>query len=237
MKQRIWELDAARGLCVLGMVIIHFIYDLSSLYGLFPMPNNPIYVILKDWGGILFLLISGICVTLGKRPVKRGLLVFCCGLVVTAVTVGMYLLGLSGKGIIIYFGVLHCLGVCMMLWPLLNRLPKWALAVLGVSLAAVGLYFMYGLRVDSPFLFPFGLMRWDFVSSDYFPILPNLGYFLIGAFLGKTLYAKKESLFPKANTKNLFIRFFLWWGKMSLPVYLLHQPLIAGMIGLLVFIF
>ena len=237
MKQRIWELDAARGLCVLGMVIIHFIYDLSSLYGLFPMPNNPIYVILKDWGGILFLLISGICVTLGKRPVKRGLLVFCCGLVVTAVTVGMYLLGLSGKGIIIYFGVLHCLGVCMMLWPLLNRLPKWALAVLGVSLAAVGLYFMYGLRVDSPFLFPFGLMRWDFVSSDYFPILPNLGYFLIGAFLGKTLYAKKESLFPKANTKNLFIRFFLWWGKMSLPVYLLHQPLIAGIIGLLVFIF
>ena len=237
MKQRIWELDAARGLCVLGMVIIHFIYDLSSLYGLFPMPNNPIYVILKDWGGILFLLISGICVTLGKRPVKRGLLVFCCGLAVTAVTVGMYLLGLSGKGIIIYFGVLHCLGVCMMLWPLLNRLPKWALAVLGVSLAAVGLSFMYGLRVDSPFLFPFGLMRWDFVSSDYFPILPNLGYFLIGAFLGKTLYAKKESLFPKANTKNLFIRFFLWWGKMSLPVYLLHQPLIAGMIGLLVFIF
>lgn len=237
MKQRIWELDAARGLCVLGMVIIHFIYDLSSLYGLFPMPNNPIYVILKDWGGILFLLISGICVTLGKRPVKRGLLVFCCGLAVTAVTVGMYLLGLSGKGIIIYFGVLHCLGVCMMLWPLLNRLPKWALAVLGVSLAAVGLYFMYGLRVDSPFLFPFGLMRWDFVSSDYFPILPNLGYFLIGAFLGKTLYAKKESLFPKANTKNLFIRFFLWWGKMSLPVYLLHQPLIAGTIGLLVFIF
>ena len=237
MKQRIWELDAARGLCVLCMVIIHFIYDLSSLYGLFPMPNNPIYVILKDWGGILFLLISGICVTLGKRPVKRGLLVFCCGLAVTAVTVGMYLLGLSGKGIIIYFGVLHCLGVCMMLWPLLNRLPKWALAVLGVSLAAVGLYFMYGLRVDSPFLFPFGLMRWDFVSSDYFPILPNLGYFLIGAFLGKTLYAKKESLFPKANTKNLFIRFFLWWGKMSLPVYLLHQPLIAGMIGLLVFIF
>ena len=237
MKQRIWELDAARGLCVLGMVIIHFIYDLSSLYGLFPMPNNPIYVILKDWGGILFLLISGICVTLGKRPVKRGLLVFCCGLAVTAVTVGMYLLGLSGKGIIIYFGVLHCLGVCMMLWPLLNRLPKWALAVLGVSLAAVGLSFMYGLRVDSPFLFPFGLMRWDFVSSDYFPILPNLGYFLIGAFLGKTLYAKKESLFPKANTTNLFIRFFLWWGKMSLPVYLLHQPLIAGMIGLLVFIF
>ena len=237
MTKRIWELDAARGICVLGMVIIHFIYDLSALFGLFPMPDNPVFVIVKDWGGILFLLISGICVTLGHRPVKRGILVFGCGLVVTAVTVGMYLFNFSGKGIIIYFGVLHCLGICMLLWPLFSKLPPWALATIGAVLAAVGLYFMYGLRVDSPYLFPLGLMRRDFVSSDYFPILPNLGYFLIGAFLGRTVYAKKETLLSKADPRNIFIRFFLWCGKMSLPIYLLHQPLIAGIIGLFVFIF
>lgn len=237
MKQRIWELDAARGICLLGMVIIHFIYDLSALYGLFPMPDDPIFVILKDWGGILFLLISGICATLGRHPVKRGVLVFACGLVVTAVTVGMYLLDFSGKGIIIYFGVLHCLGLCMMLWPLFSRLPAWALGAIGAAIAALGLYFMYGLRVDSPYLFPLGLMRWDFVSSDYFPILPNLGYFLVGACLGRTVYAKKASLLPRVNQKNIFIRFFLWCGRMSLPIYLLHQPIIAGIIGLFVFIF
>lgn len=236
MKQRIWELDAARGICVLGMVVIHFIYDLSALFGLFPMPNNPIFVVIKDWGGILFLLISGICVTLGRRPVKRGVLVFCCGLIVTAVTVGMYLLNFSGRSIIIYFGVLHCLGICMMLWPLFSRLPAWALGVLGAVIAAVGLYFMYGLRVASPYLFPLGLMQPGFVSSDYFPILPNLGYFLIGACLGKTVYASKQTLLPKANLKNPLIRFSLWCGKMSLPIYLLHQPLIAGIIGLFVYL-
>ena len=33
MKKRIWELDAFRGLCLLGMVLIHLIYDLTELYG------------------------------------------------------------------------------------------------------------------------------------------------------------------------------------------------------------
>ena len=32
MKKRVWELDAFRGLCVLGMVLIHFVYDLIDLY-------------------------------------------------------------------------------------------------------------------------------------------------------------------------------------------------------------
>ena len=34
MKKRVWELDAFRGLCVLGMVIVHFVYDLVELYGI-----------------------------------------------------------------------------------------------------------------------------------------------------------------------------------------------------------
>ena len=34
MKQRIWELDAFRGICVLGMVVVHFVYDITELYSL-----------------------------------------------------------------------------------------------------------------------------------------------------------------------------------------------------------
>ena len=32
MKKRIWELDAFRGLCVIGMIAVHFVYDLVDLY-------------------------------------------------------------------------------------------------------------------------------------------------------------------------------------------------------------
>ncbi len=236
MKKRIWELDAARGICVLGMVIIHAVYDLYGLYGLIAVPDSEVFHIVKDWGGILFLLISGICVTLGSQPVRRGVLVFSCGLVVTAVTCGMYFLGFAGKSIIIYFGVLHCLGICMMVWPLFSRLPAWALGVIGAVLAGVGLYFSFCVRVDVSWLFPLGLTDRHFASSDYFPLLPNLGYFLIGATLGRTVYKKKESLLPNVNEKNIFIRFFLLCGKLSLPIYLLHQPVLAGVIGLIAMI-
>ena len=34
MKKRIWELDAARGLALIGMVLIHLHYDVVELYGL-----------------------------------------------------------------------------------------------------------------------------------------------------------------------------------------------------------
>ena len=33
-KQRIWELDALRGLCIIGMVVFHLVYDITVLYRL-----------------------------------------------------------------------------------------------------------------------------------------------------------------------------------------------------------
>ena len=34
MSRRIWELDALRGLCILGMILVHLVYDIRELYGL-----------------------------------------------------------------------------------------------------------------------------------------------------------------------------------------------------------
>ena len=31
MKKRIWELDALRGICILGMILVHGLYDLNLL--------------------------------------------------------------------------------------------------------------------------------------------------------------------------------------------------------------
>ena len=73
MKQRIWELDALRGLCILGMVAVHFVYDLVELYGLVQWQYPALFSFIKDWGGVLFLVLSGICVTLGRSHIRRGL--------------------------------------------------------------------------------------------------------------------------------------------------------------------
>ena len=231
MKKRIWELDAFRGICILGMVVVHLLYDLTELYRIVQWNPPDIYDFVKSWGGLLFLILSGLCATLGSKSVRRGLVVLGAGMIVSLVTYGMYHFGFAGKSIIIYFGVLHCLGICMILWPIFRKLPWYVLLILGVILVAVGFHFKT-ITVESQYLFPFGLLYRGFSSSDYFPLLPNLGYFLLGGALGKTLYRKKESLLP-ALEGNILLRPLCFLGRHSLWVYLLHQPILSGICMLL----
>ena len=221
MTKRIWELDALRGICILGMVVIHLLYDLNI-----PLPSPLVF--LQNWGGCAFLLLSGVCVTLGHHPIRRGLVVLGCGMLCTLVTWGMYILGLADRGTVIWFGVLHCLGVCMLLWPGFKRLFVPILIGLAVVFLALGFYFQ-SLFLPFPWLAPLGLCSPDFSSADYFPLFPNLGFFLLGAVIGKTLYAKKQSLFSAAP-KRCFLCFL---GRHSLIIYLLHQPLLYGVLWLI----
>lgn len=231
MKKRIWELDAFRGLCILGMVLVHLVYDLVELYGILQWTYPPIFSFLKNWGGVLFLLLSGTCATLGSRHLRRGLVVLGCAVLVTAVTGGMILLGFH-PSILISFGVLHCLGLCMLLWEPLRRLSTPVLALIGLVLVFLGLYFRT-VTVACPFLFPLGLVHPDFFSSDYFPLLPNLGFFLLGACLGRILYKDKTTRFPRVDPSTPVVAFLSACGKASLPIYLLHQPILAGVCYLL----
>ncbi len=232
MKQRIWELDAFRGICVLGMIAVHFVYDLTSLYKLVDWNLPTTFLFVQKWGGVLFLLLSGICVTLGTRSVRRGLIVFGSGLLVSAVTFAMWKFFSFHIGIIIYFGVLHCLGVCMMLYPLFKKCHWGVLLGVGAALVAAGFALM-NVKFSFPWLIPLGLRPEGFQSSDYFPLLPYFGFFLLGAALGKTLYRNKASLLPKVNTRNLIIRFLTFCGRQSLWIYLLHQPILSGVLYLL----
>ena len=179
------------------------------------------------WGGVLFLLLSGVCATLGSRSFRRGLIVYGCGLLCTAVTAGMVVLGFASESIIVRFGVLHCLGLCMILWSLLRRLPTWILALLGSLMVITGLL-ICDTVVKVTWLYPLGLTAANFFSSDYFPLLPHLGFFLLGSVLGRALYRNKQSLLPGADQKNPVIRFLCFCGRQSLPIYLLHQPVLTA---------
>ncbi len=228
MKKRIWELDAFRGLCILGMVLVHFVYDLVELYGVIDWRYPEWFSFVKDWGGVLFLLVSGISATLGRRSVRRGLIVILCGIICTAVTYGMYRLGMAGKSIIIYYGVLHCLGTCMLLWGILKKLPTAALGILGAVLIGAG-FWLRRQVFSFPWLMPLGFLYPGFASSDYFPLVLNLGFFLMGTLLGRTVYRKKETLLPMVNENNLLIRGLAACGRQSLWIYLLHQPILSGL--------
>lgn len=228
-KSRIWELDALRGLCILGMIAVHLLFDLTGLYGAVSFEYPGWLLFLMDWGGVAFFLISGICASLGSRCVKRGLVVAGCGLVISAVTVVMYQMGMADRAILIYFGVLHCLGVCMILWAGFRHLPNPMLVGLGSIFVALGLW-LRTITVQTHWLVWLGLLYPGFATSDYFPLLPFLGFFLLGGVLGRILYRDKQSLFPKGST---CFRWLQWIGRHSLAIYLLHQPILTAILFLI----
>ncbi len=121
-KPRIWELDALRGVCILCVIVVHFLFDLSFFGGL-DLTLPAWYIFIQEYGGAIFVVLSGVCVTLGSKSVRRGLIVFACGMLITAVTYGMYRLGMSGADVVVKFGVLHLLGVCMLVYPAFKKLP------------------------------------------------------------------------------------------------------------------
>ena len=238
-KNRIWELDALRGICILGMMVVHFVFDLNEFAGLgLTMPGC--FNFCQRSGHILFILISGICATLASRSFRRGVIVFCAGLLVTGVTLFMVCVLKFNRSLSIFFGILHLLGICMMLFPLFKKLPVWALAVLGAGFVALGVWLaaLEPVAVSFPsaqglLLGAIGIRPAGFYSGDYFPIFPNLGWFLLGAVLGRTAYRRRESLLPKVNADFFLLRFFRFCGRHSLWIYLLHQPVLAGLTMLL----
>ena len=232
---RIWELDAFRGICILGVIIVHAIYDMTVIFKAdFYVPQ--FYYFVKDYGSILFILLSGICVTLGSKSLKRGAVVFGCGMIITLVMAVLTHINPYSFGNV-YFGILHLLGFCMLVFPVFKKLPAWATALLAIVFVLLGFYFDSLHTKSLTPLVIFGVKGYGFFNVDYFPVFPNLGYFLLGSVAGRTLYKSKESLFPRFPAHNVVCRFFMLCGRHSLWIYLLHQPLVYGVLWLVFNIF
>lgn len=230
-RERIWELDALRGFCILCVIFVHFMFDLVYFLGK-QVDFPPLYTFIQQYGGAIFVILSGCCATLGSRSFRRGVLVFGCGMLITLVTWGMYRLGMAASDVVVKFGVLHLLGVCMMLYPLLKKLPSAAVAVFAAVCIAAG-YVLQGMVFEIRWLFPLGFVYPGFTSSDYFPLLPQLGWFLLGIVIGRSLYRKKKTRLPGTAQDFFLIRFFRWCGRQSLWIYMLHQPVVYGLIELI----
>ena len=232
-KARIGELDAFRGIAILAVILIHLLFDLRYFLGL-SLGYDQHCVSVRQavrWRGVRGAV--GYLRYAGRRSFRRGLIVFGCAWLSTLVTLAMVWLGLDSGSEVVRFGVLHLLGIAMLLWPLLRRLPTWAMVAIGLPVVGLGLLVPDLSCIARMALSP-GLTSAGFSSSDYFPLFPHLGWFLLGAALGRTAYREKRSLLPRVNAQCKPIRVFLLVrGGLSLFLYLLHQPLLYGLVMIL----
>lgn len=235
--------DCLRGLTLISMILYHGMWNLVWLYGV-ELPwftGTPGYLWQQNicW---TFILLSGFCWNLGRHHLRRGLLVFGGGVLVSVVTA----LVLPQERIL--WGILTCTGSCMLLMIPLDRICKKIPPLWGAA-GAFGLFFL--LRNCNDGLLGFeglvlgrlpqvlyrnlftaylGFPAPDFRSADYFSLIPWFFLFVCGYFL-----------FRLAESRNLTERFFSrgqlpgvnWLGRHSLLVYLLHQPVLYGICQLI----
>ncbi len=228
-------LDELRGLDLISMILYHACWDLVSLFGV----QISWY---GDWQGQLwqqmicwvFILLSGFCVHLGHRTLRRGGVVFGCGALITAVTV----IFMPDDRVV--FGILTFLGSAMLITGLvqagLKRIP--AMAGFGASMLLFALtrnvsqhYIGFGSHV---MMLPdalyanyatafFGFYPDGFYSTDYFALLPWLFLFWAGYFLYDLASGRVMDFLRRSFCAPLG-----WIGRHSLLIYMLHQPVIYG---------
>jgi len=238
-KIRYEKLDGIRGIALLNMIAYHMVWDLVYLYQV-------------DWAwyksegayvwqqGICwtFLFLSGFCWPLGSHAWKRGITVFLGGAIIMFVT----LIVIPQNRVV--FGVLTLAGSCMLL---MNLLDRWLCRLpAGIGMIVSGFLFFLTRNVNEGYL---GFERWNFVrlpgglyhnllttyfgfphkgfySTDYFSLFPWIFLFLTGYFTfhflsekGKLHFLEKRVLSPVE-----------WLGKHSFEIYMVHQPVIYGVL-------
>jgi uncharacterized membrane protein len=223
------EIDFLRALAILMMVLYHFVFDLSVLYGWNINVLNGGFWLLARSSANLFLLLVGISFAISwertkrwEKYLRRGLFIFSCGLLVSLST---YLFDPSTY---VRFGILHLIGVAMILLPLFAPLKLWN-ALVGLGMIAVGTVVLKGMRIPTSLLIPFGLPPPSFKTVDYFPLLPWFGVILLGMAFGYLLYVRNRAwraFIPEALCKSRFSHALSFLSRHSLLIYLLHQPIL-----------
>ncbi len=234
-RERIHTLDLLRGGALLGMILHHTLFaveEVSALFGWeisFWFLNTWVFWALQELFVAVFLLVSGICTAFSRSPLRRGLIVCTAAALITLLTGGI--LPLFGiLDLQIWFGILHMIGLSMVLYALLSHQNRLVRA--GTAGALFVLYLTWVTCRQAVWaktlLLLIGWPQKGFYSADYYPLLPYFLIFLAGAFLGPLV---KEHRFPKG--------FYRWrarpvefLGRYSIWVYLLHQPLIFGVCAL-----
>lgn len=233
-KKRYLLIDGIRGLAIVNMVLFHFLYDVYIVY-----ERNPIWYSLpyiRIWQQLIcwtFIWIAGFVWQLGlENNFRRGIFFHICGFGISLVT------WIAIPTEAIWFGILNFMGCAVIILIPIHKTIQKIPPVIGiiVSFAAfillkniqqgyVGIgkhirlilpEYLYQIKILTPFGFPYE----EFISSDYFPIIPWIFLFLTGYF-SYSIFAKKN-LWKKIASKKIWILSTI--GQNSIWIYLLHQP-------------
>ena len=245
---RLHLVDEYKGFVLLNMIAYHGIWDLVYIFGIdWDWYKSDLAFYWQQWICWSFILVSGFCWQMSKKPLQRGLLIYGGGALISLATV------IAMPQSKVMFGILTFMGSAMILMIPLETLLKKVQPVIGAVISLLLFLFIY--PVNDGYL-GFGEMRmislpneWyanelstyfgfpmaGFFSTDYFSILPWFFLYVTGYFWYGMVFHRK----PKCGIENCPLVIFLqkskcpplgWIGRKSFIIYMLHQPVVYGLL-------
>lgn len=261
MRQRYCILDEIRGITLCSMIVYHAVWDLVYIFGRnWEWYRSEFAYFWQQSICFSFILLSGFCFSLGKRKFRRGLLVFAAGILISLVTelfmpqnrVRFGVLTLLGSCILIVAAVekvwerirgqdkqmrtknnpgtgmpITGVVISILMFVLTRRINYGVLGFGDITVLRLSGK-LYNMGEIGNYI---GFTEPTFFSTDYFSLVPWIFLFLTGYYIYKWMERKSFLAFlNKAPTLGT------WWrpiGRHSLIIYLLHQPVIYGILYVL----
>lgn len=224
--------DVARGLALLTMAIYHFSWDLSW-FGVvdWDVSGSPGWRLFAQLIAGSFLFLVGFSLVLAHKSGirwesfwRREIKVAVAALAVSVATYFIF------QDQWVRFGILHSIVVSSLL-----ALPFLRVHYVFALLCGAGVILLYHWLGD--YVLPYrqffwlGLNSLPEVSVDYVPLIPWFGPVLLGIGCGDILHRYDLlRLLRGSASPSVISRCFAWFGRHSLATYLLHQPILFGVV-------
>jgi uncharacterized membrane protein len=230
-SDRVAGIDALRGGALCLMFAYHFSFDLR-FYRVtsWDFEHDPFWLGFRALIVASFLLLVGVSLVLAEHARatpehfwKRVGIVAACAAAASLASFVMF------PRTFIYFGILHCIAVASILGRPLARRPAIAL-IAGGAVIAAGLTLQWP-AFDARALSWIGFTTHKPATEDYVPLAPWAGVVFVGITVGRLLVRMAfRPLGPLAAAPA----WLTWLGRHSLAVYMIHQPILLGMLWIIV---
>lgn len=231
-RPRFAIVDIARGVAIIAMVAYHLCWDLSYFRFISAdVGYDPQWVVIARSILASFLFLVGVGLVLGHgRGIrwaafwKRWVFVLAGALAISLATFFAF------PDSFVYFGVLHAIALFSVLALPFLAAPLW-LPVL-VAIVVIALPFFYSDALFNEKLWSvIGFWQVPPPANDLVPIFPWFGVVLLGVIATRLVLASPLSARLAAiNPGGRLPRVLAFMGRWSLLIYLLHQPLLLGLI-------
>lgn len=229
-RRRVDLVDFARGIAILAVIAYHFCWDLEEFgftyFGLF---EAPFWLAARTAIAGSFLFLAGVSLVLAtadginwRRYWIRLAKIVGAAMLVSAVTYWNY----PQAGV--FFGILHLIAVASVIGLAFLAVPAALTALAGVVLLAIDYAPQDWLAAD--WLLWLGLGTQEVIAVDYTPLVPWLGFFLFGIAAARVLIS--ATFWPRVagwRMEDGFSTAIRFLGRHTLPIYLIHQPILFGL--------